>query len=695
MIYAAPEAVAGVLDEEILDQGPGIWTVAAAPAFRGGGLRFAVTGAGASVDALTGVISISTVAALADTVTVTATNSGGVVSLAFAVTIEAEVIVAPPALEAADWSIPATLELASGRHAGVVEAAAAGPAAGAVALEWSDAAAPAGAGLPLTALGGRRWRMDDPSGAGRNAVAAGASKSGIAVRYRLAADGLWSDWSEDRKGFSMPAPAAYWRPIERTPGAAISAPNNYGFGGQYMRCLIACEDEPQFIIGGGDMNGIRLSDTMGRTWYHPESDGLRAFGFNSVFIDPRNHNYLLALGNMAWAGTRTDLRQFCGIWRSTDFGKSWALVQPMDTAASGDEFNQSLFCYDPATRSLPASQRRIYMMQRIRLQRQEATGQQLWVSNNGGATWAKLSPEMAATQFGGSMYVLKHHPTDNTLLLGGQNGLWKSNTAKTSWTRPFNAGGLPNSDCTAIEIDPDDSNHMYAFILDGAVWRTATGGTAAASWTSRYSAQPVKRGCVDWRSAEPVVYVQLNRSVSSGATLVRSTGAAGTNYQPPSSVTGGYGWAAGDDYHNKSLSKSTNRPGFEAIISPAAGVCVINAVGRIKRSENSGDAFVELVDRLQRDEQRCLHALGAGAAGRQHGLHRHPGAGHQPAHHDRRLPVDRGATGAFRHDGIRLPGHGRQIELLRRVAARGQSEPQRRHPHRARQRRPAGSVPLD
>ena len=118
----------------------------------------------------------------------------------------------------------------AGRYAGVVEAAAAGPAANAVALEWSDAAAPAGAGLPLTALGGRRWRMDDPSGAGRNAVAAGASKSGIAVRYRLAADGLWSDWSEDRKGFSMPAPAAYWRPIERTPGAAISAPNNYGFG---------------------------------------------------------------------------------------------------------------------------------------------------------------------------------------------------------------------------------------------------------------------------------------------------------------------------------------------------------------------------------------------------------------------------------------------------------------------------------
>ena len=136
-------------------------------------------------------------------------------------TVEAEeTVTAPPALEAGDWSIPATAEIAAGRHAGVVEVAAAGPAASAVALEWSDAAAP-GAGLALTALGGRRWRMDDPSGPGATPSPPAARRSGIALRYRLAADGLWSDWSEDRKDFTAPAAtAAYWRPIERTPDDA-------------------------------------------------------------------------------------------------------------------------------------------------------------------------------------------------------------------------------------------------------------------------------------------------------------------------------------------------------------------------------------------------------------------------------------------------------------------------------------------
>ena len=227
-------------------------------------------------------------------------------------------------------------------------------------------------------------------------------------------------------------------------------------------------------------------------------------------------------------------------------------------------------------------------MQRIRPQGQEATGQQLWASNDGGATWAKLGPEMAATQFGGGMHILRHHPTDDTLLLGGQNGLWKSNTAKTSWSRPFNAGGLPTTRCTALEIDPANGNHMYAFMFDGAVWRTTNGGS---SWVDSYSAVEVKRGCVDWRSPEPVVFVQLNRSVSAGFTLVRSTGPGGTDYQPPRSITGGFGWRSNDAYHNVALSKKTTAPGFEAIITPAAGVCLINASARMKRSEDGGATF--------------------------------------------------------------------------------------------------------
>ena len=174
--------------------------------------------------------------------------------------------------------------------------------------------------------------MDDPSGAGRNAVAAGAAKAGVAIRYRLAADGLWSDYAPDRKGFAAPAAgAAYWRSIERTPGCSRSPRRtNYGFGYQFMRCLMACEDEPDYLIGGGDMNGIRLSDTMGRSWFHAESNGLRCPA--STRCSSTRATTTTCSRSATWlvGGTNTTSQQArCGVWRSTDFGATWS-ARPAD-----------------------------------------------------------------------------------------------------------------------------------------------------------------------------------------------------------------------------------------------------------------------------------------------------------------------------------------------------------------------------
>ncbi len=87
--HVAPRA-AGGLFEEILDQGSGDWTVAAAGDFTGAGLRFAVAGAGATVDPATGLVTLPTELARAgETVTVTARNSGGAAVSRFLVTVEA------------------------------------------------------------------------------------------------------------------------------------------------------------------------------------------------------------------------------------------------------------------------------------------------------------------------------------------------------------------------------------------------------------------------------------------------------------------------------------------------------------------------------------------------------------------------------------------------------------------------------
>ena len=107
---------AGVLADLVLDQGPGARTLDASGAFAGAALAFGVSGAGASVDPATGLVSIPLDAPrAAETVTVTATNSGGSASVSFAVTV-VEADTAAPVLTAgaiyAD-ATPAALSIAS------------------------------------------------------------------------------------------------------------------------------------------------------------------------------------------------------------------------------------------------------------------------------------------------------------------------------------------------------------------------------------------------------------------------------------------------------------------------------------------------------------------------------------------------------------------------------------------------------
>ena len=79
-------------------QGAAAGSVAAAAAFTGAGLVFAVSGGGATIDAATGVVSLPTAALVAAAVvTVTATNSGGAASVSFRLTVRA-LVIAPAAV---------------------------------------------------------------------------------------------------------------------------------------------------------------------------------------------------------------------------------------------------------------------------------------------------------------------------------------------------------------------------------------------------------------------------------------------------------------------------------------------------------------------------------------------------------------------------------------------------------------------
>ena len=75
--------------------------------------------------------------------------------------------------------------------------------------------------------------------------------------------------------------------------------------------VIGVEDrhlQPDYWIGGGDMNGPRISVDGCRSIYTPAAQGLRANGFNSVHMDSQDPKRILMLGNALWWGNLSPKR---------------------------------------------------------------------------------------------------------------------------------------------------------------------------------------------------------------------------------------------------------------------------------------------------------------------------------------------------------------------------------------------------
>ena len=113
-ITRTPPAAIGDPADVVLAQGAAAPVVPAATAFGGDALRFAAAGGGASIDPATGALTLPTDARRAgETVTVTATNSGGAATVEFAVTV----LAAPAAsggLEAAVFAVGSVATVAAG-----------------------------------------------------------------------------------------------------------------------------------------------------------------------------------------------------------------------------------------------------------------------------------------------------------------------------------------------------------------------------------------------------------------------------------------------------------------------------------------------------------------------------------------------------------------------------------------------------
>lgn len=500
--HAAPVARSEIFDE-ILDGGAGDWEIDAASAFAGAGLRYAVSGAGAAIDAATGRLRIATDRPLSgEEITVTAMNSGGEAALRFRVTVEAGED-APPAAGPGDWTLEA------GARGPVLALA---PGLGAVEAEWiaGDVAGIdefdlEGLYRPAAPLGAGRWRAEGLSAAD---LSRGAGP--VWMRYRAEAGGPWSPRSRDGRDFLTlasgeaeapgggPEPEGWslmaFRSIEE-----VELGYTGGCQEQFWHGMARSKTHPDILAGGQDMGGVWISENDGRNWRHAGCEGLKAPMMSGVAIDPADPDVWVGVGGSIYLVASAN---FNGIYKSTDRGRTWALKQ-----MTPDVHHQRVphnVVWDPTTEAGPAGSRVWYAGLVRRSLRGDELGSELWRSADGGETWVRRAafpvegPEGALR---GRFHNVWHHPSvSDAIWLCTDAGLFASRDGGLRWEEMGGRGRLPRGAAFRLEVNPQDGDEMYVVAgvptgqEGGTIWRTVDGG---ARWEEIHGpAAPLRGGGV-------------------------------------------------------------------------------------------------------------------------------------------------------------------------------------------------------
>jgi hypothetical protein len=229
-IRFAPPSVTVALVDEIFDEGTGPQEVPTAQAFAGEALRFVVSGAGATIDATSGLVTIPTDKALSDEVRVAASNSGGMAEASFRVTVEAAAPDLPEpgfpaAIPAAHWSAVEVRDAApAGRRRIAITPAVTVPAG----YELRLYSGPVAGGT--TGMGNRVMQSGEVFTT-QGSLAVGSTCHNL-LYWRRVSDDAWIQASENQVSFEI-------RGLETVAGGTTSslpretAVSQYGLGFQF------------------------------------------------------------------------------------------------------------------------------------------------------------------------------------------------------------------------------------------------------------------------------------------------------------------------------------------------------------------------------------------------------------------------------------------------------------------------------
>ena len=190
-----------------------------------------------------------------------------------------------------------------------------------------------------------------------------------------------------------------------------------------------------------------------------------------------------------------------GIWRSTDYGATWAKLTGFTPAST------NFLLYGPANHLNPGPNRRVYAAANI------ATTQSFWFSDDNGTTWAEV-PNHPGSTAGSEMMALQGSfdaagvfystwgnatgPSNST----SRYGVWKLAANGSSWTSILPPTG--QGFFGGISADPRVAGHVVVSTLlrwwpGDEIYRSSDGGT---TWTAALRTGTRSAGNSPW-SAGP------------------------------------------------------------------------------------------------------------------------------------------------------------------------------------------------
>jgi len=285
-------------------------------------------------------------------------------------------------------------------------------------------------------------------------------------------------------------PAVNKLPMQHMPFAWRPVPV---WGGGAVMTVEVSPHDPDLVLAGSDVGGVFRSEDGGRTW-RPASTGLDTRGDRAVadFLWDRSDPAVVYMAAGECFGRPGG--KYGGLWRSSDFGKSWKLVSREVRFSGFGNFRQwgNVLAFDPVDGSLLAGTAWDGVMR----------------SGDGGRTWSRLGLDgrfIVGVVCGpkGTLYAAAF-PTRTS-----PGGVWVSSDRGRSWTQR-----LAGEKVRSIAADPHRAGRVYVAVRDkgllisedhGKTWRVSNVGIEAfleKQWANAVAVNPAVPDTVYFAACE-------------------------------------------------------------------------------------------------------------------------------------------------------------------------------------------------